>query len=38
MKCDVNHFLSEASKVIPEKPGAHDEYLPRLLKLIEEEK
>jgi replication-associated recombination protein RarA len=38
MKRDVNHFLSEASKVIPEKPGAHDEYLPRLLKLLEEEK
>ena len=35
---DVTFFYSDASKVIPEKPGAHDEYLPRLLKLIEEEK
>jgi replication-associated recombination protein RarA len=34
---DVDFFYSEASKVIPEKPGAHDEYLPRLLKLIEED-
>ncbi|MCP4180903.1 MAG: hypothetical protein GY756_24335 [bacterium] len=35
---DVLYFLNTASKVIPEKPGVHDEYLPRLLKLIEEEK
>lgn len=27
---DVNYFLDEASKVIPLKHGAHDEYLPRL--------
>ena len=31
---DEDYFYSDASKVIPEKPGAHDEYLPRLLKLI----
>ncbi len=31
---DINYFLNEASKVIPLKSGAHDEYLPRLCKLI----
>ncbi|HBM15485.1 MAG TPA: hypothetical protein DD381_03960 [Lentisphaeria bacterium] len=31
---DVNYFLDEASKVIPLKKGAHDEYLPRLKKLL----
>jgi len=30
---DEDYFYNVASKVIPEKPGAHDEYLPRLMKL-----
>ena len=33
---DINYFLNEASKVIPLKHGVHDEYLPRLKKLINE--
>ena len=35
---DVNHFLKKASKVIPEKLGAHKAYLNRLLGLINREK
>jgi len=31
---DEDYFYKVASKVIPEKPGAHDEYLPRLMKLM----
>ena len=34
---DVKHFLEVASKVEPEKKGAHKGYLERLLKLIEKE-
>ena len=34
---DIKYFLAEASKVIPEKPGAHEKYLARLTALLQKE-
>ncbi len=31
----IDHFYNEASKVIPEKKGAHKDYLQRLLNLLQ---
>lgn len=34
---DEKYFYDVASKVIPEKKGAHDKYFPRLMELIDKE-